>query len=138
MSTSYDLIYDRFLSKITDYELSSLANTDLENSLLRFLRNAIPKFKYCTKDLSDRDDTNQVFNVDLTEREQEILALLMLVEWINPNILRLENIRQNIGSKDFQIYSGANHLEKLSALKSQLQKDAETEMTYYYYSTSTD
>ncbi|TVY09966.1 hypothetical protein [Paenibacillus cremeus] len=135
MATTYDIIFDRFLSKITDYELAELIDADLESNLNKFLRGAISDFKYCPKDLSNRDDSAMTFNIDLNDSEQEILAKFMLVHWINPNILRLENIRQNLGNKDFQIYSGANFLDKLTTLKKQLISEAVEDMVYYYYAT---
>lgn len=135
MSTSYDLIFDRFLSKVTDYELSELMDEDLENQLLKYLRSAISDFKYSTKDLSDRDDQALSFNVDLSDSEQEILAKFMLVHWLTPHILRLENIRNTIGNKDFSQYSPGNFLDKLINLKQTLLSEARTDMVYYYYST---
>lgn len=135
VSTSYDLIYDRFLSKITDYELAELISSDLELYLNKYLKGAIVDFKYCNIDLSDRNDAVKSFNVDLTETEQEILSKFMLLHWISPNILRLENIRQSVGNRDFQLYSGANFLDKMVNLKKDLKTEAESEMIFYYYTT---
>lgn len=135
MATTYDNVYDRFLSKITDYELAALIDTDLENQLLKYLKSAITDFKYCTKDLTDRNDSSQTFNIDLTETEQEILAKFMLVHWINPNILRLENIRDHVGSKDFSVFSPGNFLDKLKSLKTDLYNEAVSDMNFYYYAT---
>lgn len=135
MSTSYDLIFDRFLSKVTDYELAELISSDLELYLIKYLKGAIVDFKYCNVDLSDREDSSKVFNADLSETEQEILSKFMLLHWISPNILRLENIRQSVGNRDFQLYSGANFLDKLVSLKNGLKVEAESEMIYYYYTT---
>jgi hypothetical protein len=135
MATTYDSVYDRFLFKITDYELASLIDTDLENQLLKYLKSAITDFKYCTKNLTDRNDSSQTFNIDLTETEQEILAKFMLVHWINPNILRLENIRDHVGSKDFSVFSPGNFLDKLKSLKTDLYNEAVSDMNFYYYAT---
>jgi len=111
--TTYDKIYSRFLSKINDYELNEIANNDpqlFDEILLKYLQGAIPKFHYCEKDLSQRDDNAKQFFVELTELEQEILATKMVLEWLRPMILREENIRQSLGSKDYKIFSSANHL----------------------------
>jgi hypothetical protein len=135
MATTYDLIYDRFLVSITDYELAALIDAQLKADLLKFLKGAITDFKYCTKDLTARDDTAATFTIDLTEREQDILSKYMLVRWLNPNYLRLENIRTSIGNKDFQITSGGYTLEKLGKVKRDLENEADSDMVFYYYAT---
>jgi hypothetical protein len=135
VSTQYSDVYDRFLSKITDYDLANLSVQDLESTLLKYLKSAIANFKYCTKDLKDRDDTLQVFNTDLDESEQEILAKLMVIEWVTPYIHSQENIRQVLGSRDYQIYSPANLLDKLITLKKIMQDEVQSDLTFYYYAT---
>jgi hypothetical protein len=135
MATTYDSIYDRFLGSITDYELAALIDAQLESDLLKFLKGAITDFKYCTKDLTDRDDAGVTFNIDLTEIEQDILSKYMLVRWLNPNFLRLENIRTSFGNKDFQGTSGGYTLEKLGRVKRDLENEADSDMVFYYYAT---
>jgi hypothetical protein len=135
LSTQYSLIYDRFLSKITDYDLANLTDQELESTLLKYLRNAVANFKYCTKDLKNRDDALQVFNIDLNEIEQEIIAKLMVIEWVNPYINTQENIRQVLGSNDYKIYSPANLLDKLLSLRKAMQNEVQNDLTFYYYAT---
>lgn len=134
-NTTYELIYDKFLSNITDYELAELIEDDLQNQLLKYLKSALTEFKYCTKDLLDRDDQSSTFNIELSEAEQEIISKFMLVKWINPNILRLENIRNSLGNQDFKNFSPSAFLDKLILLKRTLQTDAEEDMEFYYYAT---
>lgn len=135
MSTSYTLIYDRFLNKITDYDMVSLTSSEIDMTLLKYLKSAITGFKYCTKDLKDRDDSSQTFNIDLEENEQEIIAKLMVIEWVSQYINSQENIRQVLGSRDYSIYSPANLLDKLITLKKTMQDEVQSELTFYYYST---
>lgn len=134
-NTTYDMVYDRFLSKITDYELSALTTPDLETQLLKYLKSGITDFKYSTKDLTNRNDTTKTFNIELTGLEQEILAKFMLVNWINPQILRLENLRNSLGNRDFQIFSPSAFLDKLTLLKTTLLNEAVEDMVFYYYAT---
>lgn len=135
MSTNYDLIYDRFLSKITDYELAVLVSEEVSDNIEKFLKSAISDFKYCVIERLLRDDLNKTFINTLSDLEQEILAKFMLVHWVTPHILRLENIRQSLGSKDFSVFSGANFLDKLLSLKKSLIAEAESDMIFYYYAT---
>jgi hypothetical protein len=136
--TTYDKIYSRFLSKINDYELRETANTDpqlFDEILLKFLQGAIPKFHYCIKDLTQRDDEAKLFTVELSELEQEILATKMVLEWLTPMILREENIRQSLGSKDYKIFSSANHLQRLLDLKATYEKEDNDLSKMYYFIT---
>ena len=75
--TSYDYIYQRCLSKITDPTLAMLAEEDLENMLHGWMVSAIAKHRKCEHDLSDRDDDLKQFNFDLSDLEIEILSILI-------------------------------------------------------------
>lgn len=54
MSTPFDEIYDRFLSKITDYELANLLDDEIETQLYKYLLGAISDFKYASKTRTSR------------------------------------------------------------------------------------
>lgn len=136
--TTYEEIYDRFLSKITDYELSALVDADLNKQLKKLLSNAISDFLYCKQDLSNRTDGSDTFNIILTDAEKGILAKFMVVQWINPQILRIENLRNELGSRDFQTYSPGNLLDKLSNLKKDLIREATEDMIFYHYNYLSD
>jgi hypothetical protein len=134
--TPYESIYDRFLSKITDYELKDLIVDSVEDAktqLLKYLKGAIVDFYNCNIDLSLRDDEVESFELNLSDIEQEILANYMVTHWMKPQVLRLENIRKGLGSKDFTVFSGANHLKQLQELKTQLENDASKLNLIYYY-----
>lgn len=134
MSTSYDAIYDRFLTKITDYEMAELLEDEIETQLLKYLRSAISDFKYAVKILSDRDDLHLIFNNTLSDLEEEILAKFMIIHWLTPQILRLENVRNELGNKDFKLYSPANFLDKITKMKAEIKSEVNQDMVFYYYS----
>lgn len=121
MTTPYSDIYEIFKENITDYELLSLSEDDLNTTLKNFLKGAIVYFSNCKKDLSDRDDTNEEFNIDLNDTEIEILAQYMVLKWLEPRIKNIANLEQFVNSSDFKLYSQANHLGELR----QLYKDAQ-------------
>jgi hypothetical protein len=134
--TLYADIYGGFLNKITEYSFLSLAESDLEAILYKYLLNSISRFKRCKKDLSDRDDLLSQFNFDLDIEEQDILETMMLDEWIKPKIYNIELIKQAISSKDFQITSQANHLDKLIALRKELKVEISQKLSSYSYNKS--
>ena len=135
MGTPYGDIYDRFLSKVNDYSLSSLPDDLFDSTLLKYLKNAIPEFKYCLQDLSDRDDTNATFNIDLTEQEQSILTKFMVVEWLTSFVNRESNLKLQLGNRDYQTFSSANLLKSLSDTRDIAKREADSDMNFYYYAT---
>ena len=64
------------------------------------------------------------FSVDLTEEEINILALLMMCDWLQRQVTSIENIRMKYSGPDFKMTSQANHLSKLLTLLSECQRQA--------------
>ena len=147
MPTKFDEIYDIFLGKIEDYdvldtinEIQDQFNGDeekiqevLQELFFIYLRSATRKFTDCTQDLSLRDDNNYTFNIELTGMEIEILAALMVIEYLSPKIIRSETLESYLGSKDFRQYSPANQLKETKALRESIQTEASTLILDYYY-----
>lgn len=133
MSTPYAEIYDIFITKIQDQEFLSLPDDDIEGFCYRYLISAITKFKKCEQDLKDRDDNLLQFNSTLLDEEKEILAILMMEQWISPQVYNIMNLKQFMGDREFRYYSQANHIDKLLALRETLKDDAEREINNYTY-----
>lgn len=131
--TSYETIYNRFLNKITSYRILELSDNDVQEMLLEWLNAAIPKFKRCKTDLSQRDDELLEFDNDLLENEIEILALLMVNEWLEPQINSELYVSQFYGGKEEKFYQQANHLEKLINLKKSNYLEVQKLMRDYAY-----
>lgn len=122
--TSYESIYERALSKITDPLLARLPEEDLENMLNGWLKSAIAKMRKCQSDLSDRDEELKQFNVDLLNVEVEILAILMAREWLFPQLNSALVTSQVFGGKEEKFYSQAAHLSELKELDEKLRLEA--------------
>ena len=131
--TSYETIYNRALAKIEDPTLAMLNDEDLENILYGWLTSAIAKHRKCTHDLSDRDDELRQFNADLTDIEQEILAILVTREWIGQQLKSVTNTLQVFGGKETKYYSQAQHLSELRALDESLRLEAQQLSRDYTY-----
>lgn len=115
--TSYQEIFERFSQKITDYKLLELSDNDIHDMLKQWLTSAIAKFKRCYTDLSDRDDELEEFNADLLDIEKEILAELMVGEWLAPQLNSVLYTSQFFGGKEEKFFAQANQLDKLMTLK---------------------
>lgn len=131
--TSYETIYNRCLQKIQDFDLALLPEEDMEDMLHGWLVSAIAKFRKCSSDLSDRDDESKTFNVDLEDEEIEILALLTVCEWLEPQINSVTLTRQFYGGKEEQFYAQANQLNALKALRDGARTEARKLMRDYTY-----
>jgi hypothetical protein len=131
--TSFQAVFQRFLNKITDSDLASLPTQNVESIMSDFLQSSLVRFRKCKKDLNSFDLTTMTFNVDLTLDEIEILANWMKYEWLEQQINRIELLRQSLSSKDFAMYSQANHLDKMLLLKQQIYTETNQMITDYTY-----
>lgn len=59
---------------------------------------------------------NSHFNEELTKEEINILAILMMVAWVQRQVTSIENVRMKYSGTDFKMTSQANHLQKLLTL----------------------
>lgn len=133
MATPYSEVYAAFLRRISDTDLLQLSQEELSSVLKSFLKGAITQFSKCKQDLSLRDDNLEQFDIDLTDMEIEILGALMVVEWLRPTINASYLLKQTLSTKDFKIYSQANHLDELIKLKKEAEEDAERMIMGYLY-----
>lgn len=56
------------------------------------------------------------FEAELTSEEINILAILMMIGWLQRQITSIENTRMKFSGSDFKFTSQANHLAKLQSL----------------------
>ena len=131
--TSYMTLYERCLNKLEDPTLLQLPEEDLENMLYGYMLSAISKHRKCAHDLSDRNEEMKQFNSDLTDLEMEILAILMLREWISVRLHSVTNVLQVFSGKETKYYSQAQHLSELRELDQRLKIEAQQLSRDYTY-----
>lgn len=133
MATPFSDVYDSFLTKIDDPTLLSMAQDDLEDTMYNWLIFAITMFPKCKNNLQDMDMTNYQFNADLDIFEKEILATWMKYDYLDKFVFRRYQLAQAMSSKDYALYSQAQHLAQLLNLKEQTYREANKKMTDYLY-----
>ena len=135
--TSFSLVYNSFLSKITDDMYLQLNNQDTFKMLRQLLMSAIEKFEFPRVNLwnytilEDNDDEEQQFYVHqggyfnnvLTNEEINILAVYMIVQWLSQQLASVENTRMKYSGSDFKFTSQANHMQKLLQLKKDYERE---------------
>lgn len=134
--TSYDEIYERFTGKITDFKMMELNDSDIRELLNGYLKSSIAKFKKCENDISDYDDETETFNVDLLDIEKEILAIMMVVEWLEPQVNSVLYTSQFFGNKEQKFFSPANQIQALISLKRSSELKAQKLIRNYLYQKS--
>ena len=151
MGTSFIEVYNRFLGKITDDMYMELTPQDTIRDLRNLLIDAIPGFEFPRKNLSlytissttksaseikeadfilgESSDGEKIvessaFNAELTSEEINILALLMMINWVQRQVTSIENTRMKYSGSDFKFTSQANHLSKLLSLLTETQRQS--------------
>lgn len=133
MATSYEIVYNRFVQKITDFNIIELDDYSLDNMLDGWLKSAIVRTRKCEHDLSQRDDELQEFSEDLTDLEIELLALGMVDAWITPMLNSTELTLQFLGGKEEKFYSQSQQLAELRNIKKENSLEMNRLHSYYTY-----
>ena len=132
MATPYEKLYENLLPKFRSYEIPLMSTEEVKDYLHDFLIPAISRFHVCRKDLTDRDDILQRFNVELSDIEVEILSNYLLIEYINSEYIRTPTLlKVQMPSNDFKVFSPANFLDKLLAMNEVYVKENETLLSRY-------
>ncbi len=126
--TSYETVYDAFLSKILEDEWGFWTEEEIKQDLRSLLEGAIPWFKFPRVSLNRGDDG---FENDLSNEEIQIIATYMKCEWLNRTILTWENVKPLYDERDF---SQANLIDKFNAMLAGEQKHAAKLESIYYRS----
>ena len=146
-TTSFSLVYDSFLSKITDDMYLELTELDTFRMLEQLLLSAIEKFEFPRVNLwnyeffevvdetiyngveSNHQDVTAIiynqghFNTVLTHEQINIIAVYMIVEWLSQQLASIENTRMKYSGSDFKFTSQANHMQKLLQIKKDYERE---------------
>lgn len=133
MATPFSDVYARFVPKLRDYDFINLQQTDLEEIFEGYLISAIVRFSNYCKNASDIDRTIKQFNIDLTLMEIEILSFYMCLEYLLPQVLRIENLKQTMSTNDYKKTSQAQHLKELKDLRKDIEAEANHLILLYSY-----
>lgn len=67
---------------------------------------------------------HSTFDDELTSEEINILAILMMIGWVQRQVTSIENTRMKYTGADFKMTSQANHLSKLLTLLTECQRQS--------------
>lgn len=139
MGTSYERIYDNVLPKFRSWEIPLMSEDEVKECLHDYLVPAIVRFHVCRKDLNDRDDDSESFNVDLSDVEVEILSNYLLLEYLDATYIKTPTLlKSSLSSTDFNSFSSANMLDKLMAMHKTYLAENESLLARYAWLTFKD
>lgn len=134
-NTNYETVFAEFKDKITDPDLITFAEDLQTEMLVAYMKKAIGKCKRVVKtvDLNNRDDELMEFGVELPDEVMDIITEWMTVFWLQPFVNNIENLRNNLSTKDFSVFSPANLLEKIGDRYDIARKHARSLTNEYSY-----
>lgn len=112
MATPYEKIYNRFLQKITDFNLAEVDDYSFDEMMKDWLDSAVIRTR-TSSDLSARDDEVEAFENDLSDQDVELLAMGMVLAWLDQRIQSTEYTNLFIGGKEQKL----KHLFAYSSLR---------------------
>lgn len=125
----YTDVYDYFLSMITEHDFLNFTDEELEAEFETKLKMALSKLP-ALGDIEMNPDMGG-FSRPLTEQEKSLLAQAMLVEWLSQKVFNVQHMRNHMASKDFTIFSNANHLKEMMSLQQYADKELHYQLGQY-------
>lgn len=133
MATPYEKVYGRFLNKCSDFNLSDLDDHTLNEMMKDWLDSAIIRTR-TSSDLSARDDEAEEFENDLSGQDVELLAMGMVLAWLDQRIQSTEYTNLFIGGKETKFYSPSQQLAELRNLRADILREMQQLHCYNTYS----
>lgn len=122
-------VFSKFFLKIKDYDFIKMDRLDIEECMIGWIRSTISKpyvrkiFNSCSVDEVEMSITYSLKNsIGDEESDNEyvsdLLAIGMVIEWLEPKVNSVTNIAQLIGGKEEKFYAQSNHLSVIKQLLS--------------------
>ena len=116
--TSFQEMYDFFLSGITDDMYMEMTEEDTQEVLEELLTSAITSFEFPHwSNPFILDLENKTFTEKLTLTEMKVIQCYMISEWIGYQLANVDLVRQKYSGSDFKFTSQASHIKQLTAMK---------------------
>lgn len=132
MATPYDVVYNRFLNKCSDFNLADLDDYTLNEMMKDWLNSAIIRAR-TSNDLSARDDEAEVFENDLADQDVELLAMGMVLAWLDQRIQSTEYTNLFVGGKEEKFFSPSQQLAELRNLRADILREMQQLHCYGTY-----
>lgn len=137
--TPFTKIYNRFFDSITDSMYVEWTEQDTKKDAQNILTSVIPNFEFPKISLDyilmnynfETFEDESYFKEDLSQEEINILAQLMVINWLQRQITSIDNTKQKYYGDTFKLTSQAAHLKALISLKEDLEKSSKRSQRLY-------
>jgi hypothetical protein len=129
MSTPCSDVFGAFLARIEEDDW--LSDPDLEAveaDMLEILKMAVFDFRFPRIGL---EVTGNEFDNNLTNQEIQVLATLMKLHWLRRQANTYRLIKQQYSTKDYELSSQANHLDKILKSLEMTEREAKKAQNTY-------
>lgn len=139
MGFSYDHFTGAFLAKVSDYDMLTLTEYDLQNNIDGFMKRALSAFrKNCKYDFfKTADDENREFAIDVADDDVDELVDIvsegMVVQWLKPYVNKQENLQNVLNSRDWTTYSPSELLLRVGNAYNSAKNDYTQMIREYSY-----
>lgn len=132
MATPYEKVYGRFLNKCSDFNLADLDDHTLNEMMKDWLDSAIIRTR-TSSDLSARDDEAEEFENDLSGQDVELLAMGMVLSWLDQQIQSTEYTSLFVGGKEQKVFAPSQQLAELRKLRADILREMQQIFCYSTY-----
>lgn len=143
-SLRYEKVFSNFLGRIKDYDLMTQDSADVYRQMNEWLHKgaAKPYVRRIFDDFEFDDETQEIefeltsetYDDDMDEEfVSDILAMCMVVEWIEPQVKKTSLMAQFFGGKEQKFYAQANQLSGLQALLNETRREVRRQLRDFGY-----
>lgn len=133
MATPFDTIADMALIVIQDYRLNHLYEIDedaFRMQMAGMIVKSVPKFVSCNNSLSYKIET-QSFESDLTYKEIDILADLVVITWFESVVNDITQVNLHLQGRDAKHNAESSNLKEKSERLDRLREKVRQDMCDY-------
>ena len=133
MTSEVQAIFSRFYLRVTDYHLTGLDESLVNDMLSGYMKAVIskPYIRKLFTSIKIDDDVEEVEYFmrkpqdDDSDRDfvEEVLCLGMIIEWVGPKYHSTLNTAQFFSNKEQSFFSQANHMQQLKEMYEKSQTD---------------
>lgn len=117
MGTKFDDIEKKALNRVLDFNIP-LMSDEVSNSLLdSYLESAEVYISEVCEDIDlTKDENERAYNQQLSPIVSEMLVTGLLYFWMLPKLLNTQQLKNNLSTSEFSLYSPANLLKTLEGI----------------------
>lgn len=133
-ATSFDDIERKALNRVLDFDIPFMSGEVSDAILDSYLESAETYISEVYEDIDFSKDTEtRTYNRTLEPIVVEMLTTGLIYFWMLPKLLNTQQLKNNLSTSDFNLYSPANLLKQLQEITDTLHNQFESLVVDYGY-----